>query len=374
MNLRERIAEEIRARGPIPFSRYMEMCLYEPGLGYYTRAREQFGRAGDFYTSSDVHAVFGRLLARQFDEMWRAMGAPEKVEVVEIGPGRGLFAQDVIDWAGKKFWDFRDALTYRLVETSGYLRARLEQRFAEKIASGKMSVHSSLRELPTGSESSIVFGNEFFDALPTEVVDHRGELRIDCQGGLFVETFAEPSARELEYLDRYAVHPEEGETVEARLWDECYLKCIAERVRQGFVLLIDYGYTREELLSGKHRGTVRAIRQHAISDNPYQAPGDQDITAHVNFTALREMAQAAGFESVGFVTQAQFLMGIGETNQFADAFEEVSVPQEHAKVNLQLRHLVMPEAMGEAFDVLVLRKGIEKEKAAALSGLRYLRR
>ncbi len=374
MTLRERIEEEIRKRGPIPFSRYMEMCLYAPELGYYTRRKEQFGKAGDFYTSSDIHAVFGRLLARQFDEMWRAMGAPERLEIVEVGPGRGLFAQDVLDWVGKKFWDFREALTYRLVETSTTFRERLKNQFAEKIAAGQVSVHGALEELPPSQDATIVFGNEFFDALPVEMISDRGELRIGAHNGRFVEEYAPSSAEELEYLDRYAVHPGEGERVEARLCDDAYIRRMAERVKRGFVVLIDYGYIREELLAGKHRGTVRAFRQHSISDTPYEAPGEQDITAHVNFTALREMGQAAGLEIAGFVTQAQFLMGIGETNQFADAFEEVALPQEHAKVTLQLRQLVMPEGMGEAFDVLVMRKGVEKEKAATLSGLKYVRR
>lgn len=374
MTLRERIAEEIRQRGPIPFSRYMELCLYESGLGYYARAKEQFGKAGDFYTSSDVHAVFGRLLARQFDEMWRTMGAPPQVEIVELGPGRGLFAQDVLDWAAKKFWDFRDAMTYRLVETSPGLRERLQSRFADRIASGKVSVHGTLEEVPPWSGASILFANEFFDALPIEVVSDHGELRIGYENGRFVETFAPASAEELEYLDRYAVHPDEGERVETRLIDEPYMRRIAERVQQGFVVLIDYGYIREELLAGRHRGTVKALRQHAISDTPYEAPGEQDITAHVNFTALREIGQSVGLEHAALVTQAQFLMGIGEGNHFGDAFEEVKLPQEHAKVALQLKHLVLPEGMGEAFDVLVMRRGVEKETAAQLSGLRYARR
>jgi SAM-dependent MidA family methyltransferase len=318
--------------------------------------------------------VFGRLLARQFDEMWRALGAPPQIEIVELGPGRGLFAQDVLDWSAKKFWDFRDALTYRLVETSPGLRERLQSRFAERIASGKVSVHATLEEVPPWSGASILFGNEFFDALPVEVIDHRGELRIGYESGRFFESFATPTPEELEYLDRYAVHPDEGERVEARLLDEPYLTRIADRVQQGFVVLIDYGYTREELLAGRHRGTVKALRQHAISDTPYEAPGEQDITADVNFTALRELGQCAGLEPAALVTQAQFLMGIGEPNQFGDAFEEVKVPQEHAKVAFQLKHLVLPEGMGEAFDVLVMRRGVDKEKAAQLSGLKYARR
>ena len=124
MSLRQIIVEEIRDRGPIPFSRYMELCLYHPELGYYSRNAEQFGKAGDFYTSSDVHAVFGRLLARQFEEIWRAMGSPAQIEILELGPGRGLFAQDVLDWSEKKFPEFFQALHYSLAERSPALRAQ----------------------------------------------------------------------------------------------------------------------------------------------------------------------------------------------------------------------------------------------------------
>src|SRR5262249_38289869 len=124
--MREKIEREIRERGPIPFSRYMELCLYDPELGYYSRDAEQFGRAGDFYTSSDVHAVFGRLLARQFEEMWRILGSPRQIEILELGPGRGLFAQDVLAWAEKKFPDFFGALRYSLLEKSDSLREKLK--------------------------------------------------------------------------------------------------------------------------------------------------------------------------------------------------------------------------------------------------------
>jgi SAM-dependent MidA family methyltransferase len=373
MNLREVIADEIRRAGPIPFSRYMELCLYCPGLGYYARPREQFGKAGDFYTSSDVHAVFGRLLARHFDEMWRAMGAPPQLEIVEMGPGRGLFAQDVLDWADKKFWDFRDALTYRMVEGSASLRDRLHGQFAERIANAKVSVHGSIEELPPSQPATIVFGNEFFDALPVDIIGEDGELRVAYDNGRFVEVFATANASELEYLDRYAVHPGDGERVEARLRDRDFMSKIATRIERGFLVLIDYGYTREQLLAGMHRGTIMSYRRHTAGDSPYNAPGEQDITAHVNFTALREMGQDAGLENLGLLTQAQFLMGIGEPNQFADAFEDATLPQEHAKVALQLKHLVMPEGLGETFDVLIMKKGVDKDKATQLSGLKYRR-
>lgn len=371
MNLRQKIEEEIRRRGPIPFSRYMEMCLYDPEFGYYAAHAEQFGKAGDFYTSSDVHAVFGRLLARQFEEMWRVLGTPAPLQLVELGPGRGLFAQDVLDWSEKKFPEFFAAVRYLLVESSPALRARMGETLQRRVEAGKAEIHN---QLPAQlSALAIVFANEFFDALPVEVVSHRGELRVGCAQGRFVENFVPPSAAALCYLDRYGVHPEAGERVEAALTGQAYMQTVAQRLRRGFVVVIDYGYTREEQLAGRHRGTVTAFRHHTISASPYEAPGEQDITAHVNFTALQAAAQKSGLEALALLTQAQFLMGIGEANQFADAFEEARLPQERTKIALQLKHLVTSAGMGESFHVLVMSKGIDAARACRLSGLKFAR-
>ena len=133
---------------------------------------------------------------------------------------------------------------------------------------------------------------------------------------------------------------------------------------RGFIIAIDYGYTREEQLAGRHRGTLKAIRQHSVSANPYEAPGEQDITADVNFTALAAAAEKHGMQTQKLITQSQFLMGIGEANEFADAFEECRLPQERAKVALQLKHLVTPAGMGESFHVLIASKGVEEEKVS----------
>ncbi len=372
--LRQIIEGEIRRNGPIPFSRYMELCLYHPQHGYYSRHAGQFGKAGDFYTSSDVHAVFGRLLARQFEQMWRALDIPARLDIVELGPGRGLFARDVLDWSKKKFPEFFDAVRYILLESSPALREALGQRLQEHIAAGKASVRESLEtgDALTGA-STIVFANEFFDALPVDVVDHRGELRVDVHDGRFVETFVPPAPELLEFLDRYSVRPQEHERVEACSAALRWMERIAGRIELGFAVLIDYGYTRGEQVAGRHRGTVMAYRQHTASDDPYAAPGEQDITAHVNFTALQTAGEAAGLLGLGLLTQSQFLMGIGEENQFTDAFEDCRMPQEQAKVALQLKHLVTPAGMGESFQVLVMGRGVEKEKAARLSGLTFAR-
>jgi SAM-dependent MidA family methyltransferase len=376
--LRQIIEREIRERGPIPFSRYMELCLYHPELGYYSRNAAQFGKAGDFYTSSDVHAVFGRLLARQFDEMWRALGSPEQIVVKELGPGRGLFAQDVLDWSEKKFPEFFGALQYQLVEQSPSLRERIAQTLNRRLESGKSVFSDPKSPLPANSagngapetDATIVFANEFFDALPVEIVSAKGSLRIDARDGRFVESWVASSPEELEFIDRYSIHPEEGERVEVPLQGQTQISGVTDFDR-GFMVVIDYGYTREEQLAGRHRGTVKAIRQHSVSANPYEAPGEQDITADVNFTALVAAAERRGLRTEKLLTQSQFLMGIGEANQFADAFEDCRLPQERAKVALQLKHLVTPAGMGESFHVLVASKGIEVGKISKLAGLNF---
>lgn len=368
--LRDIIEQEIREHGPIPFSRYMELCLYHADLGYYSRDAAQFGKAGDFFTSSDVHAVFGRLLARQFDEMWRLMGSPERIVVKELGPGRGLFAQDVLDWSEKKFPEFFRAVRYLLVEQSPALRNKISRTLDRHFTSGRAAFANLEEHQPV---PVIVFANEFFDALPVEIVGSQGSLRITVQNGRFAEAWERASADELEFLDRHSVHAEAGERIEVPLQSQAAMQTAAT-IDRGFVIIVDYGYTREEQLAGRHRGTLKAIRQHSVSGNPYEAPGEQDITADVNFTALAQVAEKCGMRAQKLITQSQFLMGIGEANQFADAFEDARLPQERAKVALQLKHLVTPAGMGESFHALVASKGIDPKKVSALSGLSFGRR
>ncbi len=397
MSVREKIEREIREGGPMPFSRYMQICLYDPSQGYYSANAEQFGKAGDFYTSSDLHAVFGRLLARQFDEIWQALDRPPQIEILELGPGRGLFARDVLDWCNKKFHDFFTALTYTLQESSLALRAKLEFTLREHICTGKAKVPEERSILaqrfsaggggkgdqvpegrPTGpcrtlalETPLIVFANEFFDALPVEILGTQGKLHLELDNNRLHETWLPPLAEELEFLDRYGVHPEAGERIEVPILAQNWTRQIAHTIPRGMLVIIDYGYTRNEQLAGRHRGTLMAYRHHSASPDPYQAPGDQDLTAHVNFTALAAACAEAGMQVEKLLTQSQFLLGIGEKNQFADVFEDCRVPQERAKVALQLKHLITPEGMGENFQVLIASRAVDPKKIAILSGLSF---
>jgi SAM-dependent MidA family methyltransferase len=388
VSAREKIESEIRHRGPIPFSRYMDICLYDSACGYYSTHAEQFGKTGDFYTSSDVHAVFGRLLARQFEEMWRALDRPPQIEILELGPGRGLFARDVLDWSKKKFPDFFTTLTYTLQEGSPALGVKLQNSLADHIRDGKARVNG---ESPSATQSEptspfvtrtlgpeiplIVFANEFFDALPVEILSPRGKLHLGLEDNHLHEIWLPPRSEELEFLDHYGVHPEAHERIEERIevpiLAQTWMRQLAHAIQRGMLVVIDYGYTRNEQLAGRHRGTLMAYRRHSASPDPYQAPGEQDLTAHVNFTALAAACEQDGMRCEKLRTQAQFLMGIGEKNQFGDAFEECRLPQERAKVALQLKHLASPEAMGETFQVFIASRGIDTEKVSSLSGLAF---
>jgi len=421
VTLRQKIQQEIHDRGPIPFSRYMEMCLYDPEFGYYSHAQEKFGKGGDFYTSSDVHAVFGRLLARQFEEMWRALDSPEQIEVLELGPGRGLFAQDVLDWSEKTFPDFYRAVHYTLAESSPSLAERLASQFRKRIEAGKVTVLAGLSDVgpssgavaqtPTGEAAHrsapltlrptrenhepegfafsraekppklqrtlspevplIVFANEFFDALPVEILSAKGSLRVAARDGRFLDEWAASTKDELDFLDHYGVHPDTNGRTEVALRSQSLMTRVAAGIERGFLIAIDYGYTREQQLAGRYLDTLMTYRRHTTSPDPYQAPGAQDITAHVNFTALSGAAEQGGLQVKKLRTQSQFLLGIGEATQFADAFEECRLPQERAKVAMQLKHLITPEGMGDTFQVLVASKGVDASAVETLSGLSF---
>jgi len=333
----------------------------------------KFGKAGDFYTSSDVHAVYGRLLARQFEQMWRTLGSPEKITIIELGPGRGLFAADVLEWSARKFPDFARALHYAFVETSATLRDRLTDRFS---GNAQISIHDTIAQaFSNASGHVIVFGNEFFDALPTEVLDHRGELRIAAEDGRFIEQFVPVTPAVTDFVKKYAVQPGQHERVDAPLIAQQTMLDLAMHMntKTGYCVFVDYGYVQGEMFAGRHLGTVTSFRKHTVSDTCYEAPGEQDITVHVNFTALADAARQHSLDPLAWVTQAQFLMGIGEDSQFAEAFEDCKLPQEHAKRALQLKHLITPEGMGESFHVFVLAANLEKEKAARLDGLKFVR-
>jgi SAM-dependent MidA family methyltransferase len=316
--LHELLAAEIVRDGPMPFRRFMEMALYHPGLGYYRRPRDPFGKEGDFYTAEQVQPVFGILMAARVRRLYREMGEPPGFTVVELGAGRREMAEAFSEW--------------RYVPVD--------------IDSG------ALPELFTG----VVFSNEFFDALPVEAaVYRRGRFRRQCVGwadGRFVWDTGGAAPEEVErYLRRYYPPPEEGRCYEANLAALEWMGRIGRALEVGSVLTIDYGYTRAESVRFP-AGTLMGYRRHTAREQVLEDPGGGDITAHVNFSALEEMGAETGLRSVRFESLAQTLLAAGEPDHFSAALG--GDPATELRRRMQLKTLLF--GMGESFRVLLQSK------------------
>jgi len=364
------LAERIRERGPLTFAEYMQACLYHPEHGYYSRPEAR--RFADYYTSPDVHPVFGRLLARQIAEMWELLGRPATFLAVEAGAGTARLARHILDFAARQLPGFYAALHYLAVEQSAARRACAEARLEAHRQAGHASVAAGLpKEIPAGC----ILSNELLDALPVHrVIRQHGELRevyVALDGERFADQVGPLSTPALaEYFAAQQVALREGQQAEAGLaacdWIEQAGRCLA----RGFVLTMDYGHRAVELYDERHlRGTLLAYRRHRVSEDFYALPGEQDLTAHVNFTALDLWGRRAGLEPAGLVTQAAFLLALGRANDFADLYDEDQDETERLRARLLLKTLLFPEGMGETFHVFIQSEGL---KAPSLTGLRPL--
>ncbi len=361
---------QIRERGRISFADYMRECLYHPAHGYYTRNDQQ--RLGDYYTSVDVHPIFGRLLARQLAEMWEQLGRCTPFWAVEAGAGSGRLARYILDFAAGELSEFYAALRYVAVELSPARRAAQAEALAQHAAAGRAL---SAAELPEQIPVGCVFSNELLDALPVhQVVFEKGalhEIYVALDGEVLCEKLGARSSAEIEdYFSRQGVALREGQQAEAGLAACAWIEDVGRRLGRGFVVTVDYGHDAAELFDERHmRGTLLAYEQHRASEDFYRAPGEQDLTAHVNFTALDLWGRRAGLARTGLATQAQFLMALGRGNEFADLYDEGQSEVERVRARLLLKNLIYPEGMGEAFQVFIQHKGIEAPRLTGLAPL-----
>ncbi|HET8906504.1 MAG TPA: SAM-dependent methyltransferase [Ktedonobacterales bacterium] len=328
------LADRIHQDGPITFAEFMADALYHPSYGYYVgggEGREPVGWEGDYFTSGDLHPLWGESLAKQLHQMWDLLGRPARFDVVEPGAGRGLLARDVWGWALRHAPDWAAALHYTLADrapTGTPLHTARETRLATELArlgvpeaaiSWAVGLHDAL---PTDGLTGCIVSNELADALPVHIVEKHGDdlreiyVGIDRTAGRFVEQPGEPSSPEVAaYLDDYRVpwrgYPD-GWRAEVCLEARAWMRQIAAGVRRGFVLTIDYGDTARRLYTPhRRRGTLAVYSQHQFGDRPLAHPGSQDLTAHVNFSALILTGRERGLRLAGLTTQANFLTGLG---------------------------------------------------------------
>jgi SAM-dependent MidA family methyltransferase len=307
-SLQHAIIERMQQEGPISFADYMRMALYEPNYGYYVSGEAKMGWEGDYYTSTDVSTLFAHCMARQLQQMWEHLGSPSHFCVLEQGAGRGNLATEVKNWAKQEDPAFASALDYRLSD----------------IKVGQDALHIQIEDFAP----AVILSNELVDAFPVHVVEKQGallrELYVTIEHGRFAETFSEAADTALvEYLEHYKIpwrtFPDGWRAeinLDARTWmqqaSQLLLGPSPKRKRRGFLLAIDYGDSAKQLyIPDRYHGTLASYYQHQLTDRPLTRPGAQDITAHVNFTALIETARQQGLRLQTFTTQRQWLTNTG---------------------------------------------------------------
>jgi SAM-dependent MidA family methyltransferase len=341
--LESTIRAEIAARGPLTFARFMEIALYHPRWGYYTApgAPARIGRAGDYFTNVSVGAMFGAVLATQFAEMWETMGRPAEFLVLELGAHRGQLGADVCAWVKRQRPDFAATLRYETRDYPGDVPMRF---------------------------TGCIVSNELVDSFPVHRVTRRGdewlELHVAVRDEQLTTVAAGLSCDELR--DAVARLPRcgtEDYTTEIHLEAGRWMARVARCIERGFVMTVDYGYAAEDYYAPHRKeGTLLCYRQHRLANDPLARPGEQDITAHVNFSALVECGAAGGLAVLGFTEQCRFVAGALERHG-----QSLAAADDPGAIR-QLKTLLHPELMGQTFKVLVQHRRME---GAKLSGLKF---
>jgi SAM-dependent MidA family methyltransferase len=330
------IRREINECGPVPFAWFMQQALYHPEHGYYSSGRSSIGRGGDFFTNVSVGPLFGRLLARQFAQMWDRLDRPNRFSIVEQGGHDAHFARDVLDSSATSAPGFFAALQYRMVEPFPVWHERQQQTLGRRLQSGAALLPKVEWQTQLEPFVGVHFSNELLDAMPTNL---RGKA-VSLAAGRFVlidaaeDGHLPPNQSQLDWIDN-----------------------LASRLQRGFAVIVDYGFAGHD-----YREMVQTRAKHRKLDSPFEQIGEADITAHLNWTAIARRAESRGLRVLGFVDQHHFLTGI--VSDFPEFVPDASTAR-------HLQTLLHPEMLGRAFQVLLLGKDIDPE--TSLSGLKYAR-
>lgn len=364
-----RIRAEIETGDPMTFARFMELALYEPELGYYRTAELRPGWDGDFLTAPETHPIFGRALARQIDELWRILDRPARFVVREHGAGGGALAESILGGLGAEGSPLLGAIRYQPVELDDGRVATVRER-VESSGFGAVVVNGGSRPIV-----GCVLANEVLDALPVHRVEWSGgrlhEIYVGVAGEGFVDVLGPLSTAELaERLASEGVELAEGQRGEISLAVDGWVESAAAGLDRGLLLLIDYGHKAADLYGARRRaGTLMAYLRHRAHGDPYASIGRQDLTAHVDLTAVSRAAIRAGLTPVGSTTQAEFLVGLGIGDMLA---EVQSDPATTLETYIPLRSAVMrlldPGVTG-GFRVLGFGRGLPPD--VALRGFSY---
>jgi len=361
MSLTSHLCERIRREGPITFHDYMQVALYDTQLGYYNRAdRVRWGKTGDYRTSPETSGLFGAIFALYFARLFAELGSPACFTIVEVGAGDGRFAAQVLETAAQRVPSLSKSLDYVIDEISRDARSRAGERLARFENQVRFK---RLDELDL-VESGIIFSNELVDAFPVHRLGYKDGTLFEFYVGLSDETkfgWVEgpiSSPRVFDYLKRFQIQPTEGQVFEINLAVEDWLRGVADKLKQGYLLAVDYGADVKELYHHPARfdGTLRAFRHHSFAGELLNSPGERDITSTVNWTALKEFGRDKGFELVLFERLDRFLLDQGLMEELERRAGAAETEAERTQIRASVREMVLPGGMASSFQVLVQRK------------------
>ena len=357
-----RFRAEIERDGPMTFARFMELALYDPDHGYYRSAATRPGRHGDFLTAPEAHPIFGRAIARHAADVWAALGRPDRFTIREFGAGSGSLAEPLLQRLAAKTPDLAAVVRYRDVEVEPRRHDELRARLA---AAG---LADRLEDDEGGPIVGLVIANEVLDALPTHRVVQRGdglrEIRVGWERGGFRDVEAEPETPAIaQRLAAEGIALADGQRAEVCLAIDEWIEAAGAGLERGLLLLIDYGHPASELYDPRRRpeGTLAAYLRQQVHDDPYRAVGRQDLTAHVDVTAVEAAAKRNGLAHVATTTQSRFLAGLGA----GDLLVELQTgPDASLEAYLEARsalvRMIDPAAMG-GFRVMAFGRGIDDQ-------------
>lgn len=353
------IRERIQTSGPMGFREFMELALYHPEHGYYSSGRATIGRGGDFYTSVSVGPIFGRLLARQFTEIWERLDRPDEFTIVEQGAHGGDFARDALAALQTQAPECFEKTRYQIIEPSSSLRER--QAAALSHIPGRVFWAETLSELQPWT--GVHFSNELLDAFPVHRVRWNGSewrelyVGVGASGFIWQERPLTDSPALATYVAQIPQPLPPSYEIEINLAKDQWLADVSARLTRGWLLAIDYGHPRAEFFRPDRKGgTLAGYSQHRRVDDPLLSPGTVDLTAHVDFTSVAEEAQKRGLQLAGFTDQHHFMVGLSRLH-FSDATGPLNPEQERDLRGFKT--LMHPGLMGMSFKAVAFSKGVE---------------
>jgi len=355
--LEKRLKRWIQEHGSLSFRDFMEAALYDPEAGYYTKL-SAMGASRDYYTSANIHPIFGDLLAEKFVRLFAQVSGSENFTILEIGAGTGQLAEDILSALENEHKDLFAQMAYLIVESSPSLRSTQQVRLSRYGCVRWVQ----LDDLSPRSLTAVIFSNELLDSFPAHrVIKKSGQLKelfVGLEDDTFAWTLGELTTDEIgNYLNEAGIQLREGQIADIAIDIVPWLRSVANILRQGFLVTIDYGDLADRLYApNRMEGTLRCFYRHTLVTDPLVRVGEQDITASVDFTLVMKYGETFGLETVEFKPQREFLLDLGLLTRMKELEKAQDAEIDQMKARLAMKHFLMPGDFGENFKVLVQRK------------------